>query len=53
MRSDDDLAQEIRETVWMIERDIEPILRGDIMNYSGYIYENLADLQKLLKHFVD
>lgn len=53
MRTDEDIAQEIRETFWMIERDIEPILRNDIMNYSGYIYENLADLQKLLKHFVD
>lgn len=53
MRTDEDIAQEIRETVWMIEKDIEPILKNDIMNYSGYIYENIKDLEKLLKRFVD
>lgn len=53
MRTDESIAQEIRETVWMIMRDIEPILRNDPLNYSGYIYKNIADLQKLLKHFVN
>ena len=39
------LIDEIQETIGMIERDLGPYERGDSMNYSGYMMENALDLK--------
>ena len=42
------LIDEIHETIAMIERDLGPYQRGDSMNYSGYMMENALDLKNLV-----
>jgi hypothetical protein len=42
------LIDEIHETIAVIERDLGPYQRGDSMNYSGYMMENALDLKNLV-----
>jgi hypothetical protein len=42
------LIDEIKETIYMIEKDLDPYDRGDSMNYSGYMMENALDLKNLV-----
>jgi hypothetical protein len=48
MRTKADIVSEIKEVLWAIERDLDPYLRGDIMNYTGYLAENATDLNVLI-----
>jgi ribosomal protein L37AE/L43A len=55
--TDEEMAQnnlldEIKETIGMIERDLDPFARGDAMNYTGYLSENAADLKDLVSKLV-
>ena len=48
MRTKADIVSEIKEVLWAIEKDLDPYLRNDIMNYTGYLAENAADLNILI-----
>jgi len=48
MKTKADTVKEIRELLDAIERDLEPFLRGDSMNYTGYLAENADDLNTLI-----
>ena len=43
------VVTEIREILTAIEYDLEPLLRGDSMNYTGYLAENADDLNTLIQ----
>jgi predicted nucleic acid-binding Zn-ribbon protein len=43
------LIDAIHETLWAIEKDLDPYVRGDSMNYTGYLAENAAWLGPLLQ----
>jgi hypothetical protein len=45
----EDVVTEIREILAAIEYDLEPFLRGDAMNYTGYLAENADDLNTLIQ----
>jgi hypothetical protein len=45
----EDVVTEIREILAAIEHDLEPFLRGDNMNYTGYLAENADDLNTLIQ----
>jgi len=42
------LIDSIYETLWAIEKDLDPYARGDSMNYTGYLAENAAELKQLV-----
>ena len=48
IRAKEDIVEEIRELLHAIERDLDPFLRGDAMNYTGYLAENADDLNTLI-----
>jgi hypothetical protein len=48
IRAKEDVVEEIRELLYAIERDLDPFLRGDAMNYTGYLAENADDLNTLI-----
>ena len=49
IRTKQDTVEEIRELLSAIERDLDPFLRGDAMNYTGYLAENADDLNTLVQ----
>jgi hypothetical protein len=49
MRTKADTVAEIREILAAIEYDLEPFLRGDSMNYTGYLAENTVELYALIQ----
>lgn len=53
MERKEKLAQAIKETLWLIEKDLDPYIRGDAMNYSGYLEENTGDLCVLMAKLID
>jgi hypothetical protein len=48
MRTKAETVAEIRELLAAIDCDLDPFLRGDFMNYTGYLAENAADLNALI-----
>jgi len=49
MRTKADTVAEIKEILAAIEYDLDPFLRGDSMNYTGYLAENADDLSTLIQ----
>jgi hypothetical protein len=49
IRAKADIVAEIREVLAAIERDLDPFLRGDVMNYTGYLAENTVELYALIQ----
>lgn len=49
IRAKADIVAEIKETLWAIEKDLDPYLRGDSINYTGYLGENATDLNTLIQ----
>ena len=48
-RTKTEIAAEIKELLAAIEYDLDPFLRGDSMNYTGYLSENADDLNTLIQ----
>jgi hypothetical protein len=46
------LLKEIKQVLSAIEADLDPYVRGDSMNYTGYLAENTLDLQVLIAHLL-
>jgi hypothetical protein len=53
MEKTEKLAQAIKETLWLIEKDLDPFIRGDVMSYSGYLEENTGDLCLLVAKLIN
>jgi hypothetical protein len=49
MRTKADTVAEIKEILAAIEYDLDPFLRDDSMNYTGYLAENADDLSTLIQ----
>jgi hypothetical protein len=49
MRTKADIVAEIKVILSAIEYDLDPFLRGDFMNYTGYLAENADDLKTLIR----
>jgi len=49
IRAKADIVSEIKEILAAIERDLDPFLRGDVMNYTGYLAENADELNILIQ----